>query len=156
MRESFGGALMLKIFLVVIVLFIVFLCISANFARAFRVKNGVIDIIEQYQGVNSNSIPIIEDYIQRMGYSCGGNNIKEVTHYVLRDSGVGNNYQYGNYDGKNRYQRNLSGINATIPDKRFNVRVCIDWHFPIFNLNGTWEFGGQTEIIKNAVHGVVR
>ena len=35
---------MLRIFLVVIVIFVVFLCVSANFARAFRVKNGVITI----------------------------------------------------------------------------------------------------------------
>ena len=91
MRESIGGAMMLRIFLVVIVIFVVFLCVSANFARAFRVKNGVITIIEQYEGINETSIGLVEQYIDRMGYSCEKNKSdhdfdthKSITNYVLK------------------------------------------------------------------------
>lgn len=147
MRESIGGALMLRIFLVVIVIFVVFLCVSANFARAFRVKNGVITIIEQYEGINETSIGLVEKYIERMGYSCGVNkgyrefdNYDELTNYVLNRTDTdsnGDDEVIREYDGKQ--------------DKVYNVQVCVDWKFPVIDAFGTWRFTGKTEVIKNAV-----
>ena len=149
MRESIGGAMMLRIFLVVIVIFVVFLCVSANFARAFRVKNSVITIIEQYEGINNNSLPEIEKYISRMGYSCGidkgyreVDGYSELTSYVLKrtDSAKnGDDEIVKTYDDGSR------------PDKIYNVQVCVDWNFPIIDAFGTWRFIGKTEVIKNAV-----
>lgn len=147
MRESIGGAMMLRIFLVVIVLFVVFLCVSANFARAFRVKNGVITIIEQYEGINETSIGLVEKYIGRMGYSCGVNKgykkfdkYNELTNYVLDRTDTdsnGDDEVIREYDGKQ--------------DKVYNVQVCVDWNFPVIDAFGTWRFTGKTEVIKNAV-----
>lgn len=147
MRESIGGAMMLRIFLVVIVIFVVFLCVSANYARAFRVKNGVITIIEQYEGINDKSISLVEEYIGRMGYSCGVNKgykkfdkYNELTNYVLDRTDTdsnGDDEVIREYDGKQ--------------DKVYNVQVCVDWNFPVIDAFGTWRFTGRTEVIKNAV-----
>ena len=133
---------MLRIFLVVIVVFVVFLCVSANFARAFRVKNGVITIIEQYEGINDKSIPLVESYINRMGYSCYESGkgydkfdkYSELTNYVL-----------------NRKSTNKNGNSNNGVDKVYDVQVCVDWNFPVIDAFGTWRFVGKTEVIKNAV-----
>ena len=49
MRESFGGAFMLKLVIVFIVVYISFMAVAINYAKAFRVKNNVINILEQHQ-----------------------------------------------------------------------------------------------------------
>mgnify|MGYP006394593643 CR=1 FL=1 len=134
MSESIGGALMLRIFIVVIVLFVIFLCISANFARAFRVKNGVISIIEQYEGINDKSLPKIRNYINRMGYSCKSGEYDSVVDYVLMKKADGT-YTYSGVNGKRVYE----------------VQVCTNWKFPIIDANGMWSFKGKTEVINKPV-----
>lgn len=147
MRESIGGAMMLRIFLVVIVIFVVFLCVSANFARAFRVKNGVITIIEQYEGINDTSIGLVENYIKRMGYSCKKDmseyefdDHKPITNYVLKrtatkTSGDVEDFNYTDSNGKK------------IEGKIYNIQVCVNWNFPVIDAFGTWVFNDKTELI---------
>lgn len=134
---------MLRIFLVVIVIFVVFLCVSANFARAFRVKNGVITIIEQYEGINSRSIPEIQEYVSRMGYSCYDKiNYDNVTNYVLKiteenTSGDVENFNYTDSNGKK------------IKGEIYNIQVCVNWNFPVIDAFGTWVFNDKTELISD-------
>lgn len=125
---------MLRIFIVVIVLFIIFLCISANFARAFRVKNGVISIIEQYEGITDTSRALITNYINRMGYSCKSDEYDSVVDYVLMKKKDGS-YTYSEVDGRRVYE----------------VQVCTNWNFPIIDVNGMWSFRGKTEVINKPV-----
>ena len=47
MRDSFGGAFMFRLMLVFIFIFVAFSAVSFNYAKAFRIKNKVIDFIEQ-------------------------------------------------------------------------------------------------------------
>lgn len=78
MRESAGG---LKIFGMVVVFFFIFvmlLAVSINYAQAFRVKNKIIDYIEQYEGFylvsQGDSLDVgtakeqIDVYINEVGY----------------------------------------------------------------------------------------
>ena len=136
---------MLRIFLVVIVLFVVFLAVSANFARAFRVKNGVIDIIEQYEGINDTSRGLVTNYINRMGYSCDDEeNYDNITNYVLKidknkPNGDVEDFKYEDEEGK------------VIQGKIYNIQVCVDWNFPVIDAFGRWTFAGNTELIGGGV-----
>ena len=56
MRDAFGGVFMMRLMLVFIVVFVGFGAVSLNYAKAFRVKNSVIDLIEQNQLANINDI----------------------------------------------------------------------------------------------------
>ena len=49
MREYFGGAFILKLLFVFIVIFVSFMAVTISYAKAFRVKNQVINIVEQNQ-----------------------------------------------------------------------------------------------------------
>lgn len=49
MRDAFGGVFMMRLMLVFIVVFVGFGAISLNYAKAFRIKNKVIDLLEQQQ-----------------------------------------------------------------------------------------------------------
>lgn len=52
MRDAFGGAFSIRLMLVFLMLYISFICVAINYARAFRVKNRIINVIEQYEGVD--------------------------------------------------------------------------------------------------------
>jgi hypothetical protein len=52
MREAFGGALLLKLMLAFIVIYMSFLAISINYSGAFTTKNKVLKIIEECEGLN--------------------------------------------------------------------------------------------------------
>ena len=144
MKESMGGVFMLRIFLIIFVVFFIFVCISAVYARAFRVKNGVIDIIEQYEGINDHSLPVIDEYIKKMGYSCYDDSsyfdttYSAVTHYVLKDSNI-------NISGDLEYT-DVNNVNG-----RYNIQVCVDWDIPFISSQGQWIFNAKTEIIRNVV-----
>ena len=49
MREAFGGVFMMRLMLVFVFIFVAFTAISLNYAKAFRIKNKVIDFIEQQE-----------------------------------------------------------------------------------------------------------
>lgn len=56
MRDAFGGVFTMNLFLVFIFIYVAFTAVSLNYARAFKVKNAVIDYIEQ------NEITDLEEY----------------------------------------------------------------------------------------------
>lgn len=79
MRESAGGLRVLGMVMVFFFIFIMLLAVSINYAQAFRVKNKIIDYIEQYEGYNllapgddstqyGNAKDKIDDYIDSIGY----------------------------------------------------------------------------------------
>ena len=53
MREAFGGAFTIKLMLIFLAIYIAFIAVALNYAKAFRVKNKIIDIIEQNEGIDS-------------------------------------------------------------------------------------------------------
>jgi len=71
MRESFGGTFMINLMLIFIVIYISFMCIAISYAKAFRVKNSVINILEQnqyYEGDN-DTITKVDNYLEKVPYS---------------------------------------------------------------------------------------
>ena len=71
MRESFGGAFIIKLLLVFIIVYVSFMAIAINYAKAFRVKNGVINTIEQNQytgGDDQFVIGEIDKYLSSVSY----------------------------------------------------------------------------------------
>ena len=74
MRESFGGAFMIKLVLIFIVVYISFMAVAINYAKAFRVKNQVINMIEQWQYNGEDTVrDEIEAYLRSANYSSEAN-----------------------------------------------------------------------------------
>ena len=143
MKESFGSTFMFALVMIILVVFVFFMSITLNFARAFRVKNGVIDIIEQYEGINNvDTYNKISNYIDKMGYSCKSNTFSNVVDYVINDS----NGSIGGY-----------GDIESFEDKKiYNVQVCVTWNIPLLNVNDVWKFTGKTELIGGGVIDIER
>lgn len=82
MRDAVGGTFMIRVFLIFLATYIIFIGIAMNYAKAFRVKNKLIDIIEQNEGImdfnSDNALDKIGTYLNKMHYGSNfGDNIDE-------------------------------------------------------------------------------
>ena len=81
MDEATGSTAMLYILLVFLAVYVMFIAIAVNYARAFKTKNKIIDIIEQNQGIKNisdssdDAIVGIETYLDEIHYNIQDNNI---------------------------------------------------------------------------------
>lgn len=82
MRDAVGGAFMIKLLLVFLAIYTIFIAIAINYAKAFRVKNKVLDIIEQnegiknYSNVNDPVIVQVNDYMNNIHYGVNTATVK--------------------------------------------------------------------------------
>lgn len=132
MRDAFGGAFMLKVILVFVVIYVAFMCIALDYARAFRVKNRVINILEQYQyGSNTNTDEAVSNAIDAY--------LSEV-HYLIPQSAGDNiistdsKYDYCHCDGT--YHNGIC-IEAFGNEKShyYKVTSYIIFNLPFFGLD---------------------
>lgn len=73
MQEAFGGTFLLKIFMIFFIIYVAFIGIALNFAKIYRIKNNVINILEQYQydmdnRDNGNVYNNLEEYLNNVPY----------------------------------------------------------------------------------------
>lgn len=137
MRESFGGVFMIKLALIFIIIYISFMAIAINYAKAFRVKNGVINLIEQYQYSGSPTdlvIGEIDEYLRKVGYNYGDS-------VPLRKDCV---------DDEGGYFTNRGAciVNKSSGVKRYyKVITYIYIEMPFFQITMTIPISGETKII---------
>lgn len=75
MREAVGGSVLIQIVMIFIVLYAALLAIAINYSIAFRVKNNIINLIEEYGEVNDEAI---RNYVNSVGYYKGGDGHTEI------------------------------------------------------------------------------
>ena len=167
MRDAFGGAFMIKLFLVFIFIYIGFTAVALNYAKAFKVKNKVIDYLENSEIVDFNSMNAVteaamdqyfdEEIVGKMNYNFSGNVIcAEV--------------QPNDYKGRKVVYCHDSGIIITESGRAENtegvyytVSTYTGWNISFLNkllefsgrdkqqkgVTGLWEISGETRLIVN-------
>ena len=73
MREAVGSYFLTSIFIVFVLLFAGYMCLSINMNKAYKVKNEIINIIQKNNGLDENSLSQIQDFMARVGYRTSGN-----------------------------------------------------------------------------------
>lgn len=133
MRESIGGALLLKLVMFFVVVYVAFFAIAINYAITFRVKNQIINLIEAYEGIE-NASEHIEDYISQVGYF---------------RTAVGD-VSYNNADCSNGYC--IDEI-STVRGKYYKVTTYVTFDFPILGKFANFPVTGETRIIYTDNNG---
>ena len=91
MRESIGSTWVLQLIILFILLFVGFLTLSLNYSKSYKVKNEVLTIIEKYEGLSSDSVKIINNFLVQSGYKtmgkCGADGWYGATD-IFTDTGV--------------------------------------------------------------------
>lgn len=73
MRESIGSGLLFNIVITFVIILIGVLISSLAYSKAYRVKNRIIDIIEDNYGFDSTVEDKINDYLREIGYRTDNN-----------------------------------------------------------------------------------
>ena len=143
MREAVGSTFLFKLMIIFIFFFASFLAIAINYSQAFRTKNQIINVLEQYVGLNSSSRDVISNMTVNSGYyrevDCEG-----------RNEGV----QINNNDGLP-----INGVcidSKSIVDENngaektyYQVTTYVSFNFPVIGNIFTFPVKGETKIITN-------
>lgn len=142
MRDAVGGTFMINVLLVFLAVYIAFIAVALNYAKAFRVKNRIIDIIEQNEGISdytdvgSNSVlGEINTYLKSVSYYVKLEGNKNSKYGVCFDEG----YCIEEPTGNSKYGK----------DTYYKVTTFIKLDFPMFNLSFTIPITGETRKIVN-------
>ena len=118
MRDAMGGSVALVIIVVFIVIALGYMAFNVNYTKAFRMKNKIITIYDNYNGnCDSACNGEIVSYAKTIGYtlgqsmSCDGYNGKGVNGLYCYDE-VTNK---GGLTGNSKYYRIITKINVEIP-----------------------------------------
>ena len=176
MRDSFGGVFMFRLMIVFIFIFVSFTAVSLNYAKSFRVKNKVIDFIEQNEitklsGKNFNdSLPKLDAILKSSSYNkvCEGGNgptktdkTGDVVEYCYNGIIIAKDEKINDEEGSYGVE-DIAGTSA----KRIHyiITTYADWNLGELNkilvlggekadskpaVNGTWTIQGTATVVKN-------
>lgn len=157
MRDAFGGVFMLRLLLVFIVILVAFGAISFKYAKSFRVKNKIIDYVEQ------NQIKNIESFFSE---GSGNNNNKLIAilklydynnsceHFGISDGFVTNESTgeiYGYCQNGILIIENSNKSNKQNGTITYNVYTYVNWNLGI--LNKFLVLGGRPEDSEERIAG---
>ena len=147
MKEGIGGTFMIYVILIFLAIYITFVAVAFNYARAFRVKNKVIDIIEQNEGMEeadfnnlsgANNLGVageINEYLKKVSYN--------VNLTSSNQEGRGTCFDLGFCVDEFDYVSNIDGITY----KYYKVTTFVKLELPFMNLGFTIPVKGETRKI---------
>lgn len=87
MRESIGSTWILQLIIVFILLFVGFLTLTLSYSKSYKIKNETMSVIEKYEGLTSDSVKIINNYLTYNNYNAKGK-CEDSSWYGLDDLSV--------------------------------------------------------------------
>lgn len=142
MRDSVGGTFMIYVFIIFLAVYITFVAVAFNYARAFRVKNKVIDIIEQSEGIgdyrntSDTAMVQINEYLGQVSYIVNG-----------IDDDKCSGYEYVNSE-RGYCIHKYSVTNNGIISNYYKVKTFIRLEIPFMNIGFTIPVKGETRKIE--------
>lgn len=137
MREATGNALLIGIVSSIIGLIMIFFVGSISYSKAYRVKNYIVNIIEEDRGWNNTNI---DDYLKDVGYPirkgenrCPGSDNKCT---LLSDNNSG--YDYCVYECRETETKNY-----------FKVITFMKFDFPVVRNIIRFNVTGETKTFSN-------
>ncbi len=149
MRESIGGAWIFGLVITFILLFTAFLAVTINYSRAFKIKNQIIDLIEEEEGFTSDNTSNdpgaaqrIDNYLSTSGYRNLGSCPTDGSWRVWNKSDISmpdKNTKYS-YCVKKHNKHN-----ASYPQEGYyEVIVFFNLNLPVFGEFMTFKVSGET------------
>ena len=147
MRDAFGGAFMLKLFLFFIIIYICIMAGAISYTKAFRVKNGIINIIEQNSfGGSGDGITIgrIEEYLGSINYIYSETQVGDYCKNMQDTEDEDNKYIFVNGAC---IVPHYSDVDNTESDVYYEVATFVHIELPFFRININVPVHGETKII---------
>lgn len=166
MRDAFGGAFMIKLFLIFIFIYICFTAVALNYAKAFKVKNTIIDYLESNEITDLNSLTAKELNVMNEFFE---EEILGNMNYNVSEHNICAGIDTKDYTGKTVALCHESGIvirqnNDVINTEGvyYTVSTYVGWTVPFLNkllelngnnnkeqdtVSGLWRISGETRVV---------
>ena len=161
MRDAIAGAWLYSLILVFVVILVAFIAISINYNKKYKLKTTVVNIIEEYQGVNPESVKKVGGFLASNAFKteryCNKVVNKGERYIGITDGKLSPMYESGsaaektakpqqvcisreahtsNYDGKSAYT-----------DYYYNIYMSFDFSLPVFGDIFKFSVNGSTNAI---------
>lgn len=148
MREAIGSYWLTMLFIIFIVLFTGYLCLSINMNKSYKVKNEIINIIQKNNGLNDSTIKQISNYMSNVGYRTAGNcNDKDEIAYDIK--GIVGKNKKGLFCVKETSVTTESGSDYTKPQfpktSYYQIKVFFAIDLPVVRNLFTFSLKGSTK-----------
>lgn len=140
MKDAYGGTFSISLFLVFFVIYVTFIGVALQFAKTYRIKNNVINILEQQQytgAANDKALTKLDYYLDGVPYTVS-NEIASVQCEKRYK-----NYGYTVHNGVCI----VPMPQGSDKPEYFRVEVYFVAEFPFFNISLTIPASGETKII---------
>ena len=154
MKEAFGGTFMLKLIMVFFVVYVTFMGVALQIAKLYRIKNGVINILEQNQYVMGSSdedeiIRKVDAYLLKIPY-----NVPDIPELQEKCKNSGDKAKY--YAGTEAEDsvggycivQDPNGASNVAGEHYYKVSVYYAAEFPFLRVNVPLTISGETMTIK--------
>lgn len=137
MKDAFGGSFILRIMLIFFVVFICFMTVAINFAKTFRIKNNVINILERSRYSSFEEAEAsIDTYLKKIYYSYPKDRYPNVEKNCKSQGG--NLTDYGVCIVTNQSSKNFY----------YKVTAYIVMDFPLFDVGFVIPITGETKLLS--------
>lgn len=72
MRHSIGGVWLFQLMILFILIFVAYIALTLNYSKTVKLKNEVISMVERYDGLNEQSISLVNNYLESSNYVATG------------------------------------------------------------------------------------
>lgn len=127
MRDAIGGVYNLTFIAIFMLVVSGYLAFSVSYNKAFKVKNKVISVLEQYEHYNNSSKKAIKNYMNQIGYNASTpiiNEDKDGKGWVCPSDLPGVCY---------KWTQDKASTKAGLPRGYYSVKTAVDIDVPIFN-----------------------
>lgn len=143
MRQAIGGTWLIQLMIVFILLFVAYITLMINYNKVIKTKNEAIAMIEKYEGLNNDSIELVNDYLKYVSYKGQGVCVNkrgvvgiygatDLNNNTLEEAEVNKKYYYCVKKYKGAHNTNYYQISLYY---RFNIPIFGD--FTSFNVKGS-------------------
>lgn len=149
MRESIGGAWLVGIVVVFIVLFTSYLALTVNYSKAFKVKNEIISLIEENEGLTEKTQEKIINYLNSVGYYVYGKCSSNEEDYLEGTiNGKLTGYERSGNSDKYKYCVYERAVeNDTLNRKYYRVTVFFKFDIPLLDNAFTFPVTGESKAV---------
>ena len=159
MRQAIGSTWIFQLVIIFILIFVSFLILTLTYSKSYKTKNELLNIIEKHEGVNEESVAIINNYLNQTGYrymhSCphstadvgwmGSDNLEGDT---LERVNGNKKYYYCIRKHSNSKKKGSNAANKNLT-MYYEVMIFFKFNLPVINNIGTFTTNGTTNDIFN-------
>ncbi len=145
MRHTIGGTWLLQLMIVFILLFVGFIILTINYSRTVKIKNELIDMVEKYEGINSESIELVNNYLKYTSYNVVGVCVPEDTEetgvYGAKDL---NSDELEPAKEQEKYYYCIKKYNGANTSNYYQITVFYKFNLPVIGDTSSFTIKGTT------------